>query len=210
VGSLSIHGRALCSARRCVLNGKSGLFPCSSHVFFIIGSSAGFVFSVGFLWCEFAWLALVLSARLPFCEPQATPVSSGRLNHFGFDGQLNRFCFKFPLGASSLDRLLCSPLDCSAMSPRWLNQLRSGQSHFLLISICCVAGLLSSSESVPIFFPAHARWIPRSQTKASPVFPAASICATKDLAHAPRFSRSEFLVGSSASWSRSFAFLLAL
>jgi hypothetical protein len=41
---------------------------------------------------------------------------------------------------------------------------------FLLHSICCVAGLLSSSESVPIFFPFHAQRIPRSQTKARPVF----------------------------------------
>jgi hypothetical protein len=113
-------------------------------------------------------------------------------------------------GASSLGWLLCSPLDCSAASPRRLNQLQSAQSLFLLISICCVAGLLSSSESVPIFFPAHARRIPRSQTKASPVFPAASICATEDLARAPRFTRCKFLVRSSASWSRSFVFLLAL
>jgi hypothetical protein len=42
---------------------------------------------------------------------------------------------------------------------------------FLLHSICCVAGLLSSLESVPIFFPAHTRRIPRSQTKAHPMFP---------------------------------------
>jgi hypothetical protein len=159
---------------------------------------------------------------------------------------------------SSLGRLLCSPLDCRAASPRrlmsapvssiasnstvgsiasdssflcvrvcqflWCEFARSAivlsaglqcceqsaQSLFLLISICCVAGLLSSSESVPIFFPAHARRIPHSQTKASPVFPATSICATKDLAHAPRFTHCEFLVGSSASWSRSFVFLLAL
>jgi hypothetical protein len=73
-----------------------------------------------------------------------------------------------------------------------------------------VTGLLSSSESVPIFFPAHTRRIPRSQTKAGPVFPTASICATEDLVCAPRFTRCEFLVGSSASWSHSFVFLLAL
>jgi hypothetical protein len=36
---------------------------------------------------------------------------------------------------------------------------------FLLHSICCVAGLLSSLESVPIFFPAHTRRIPRSQKR---------------------------------------------
>jgi hypothetical protein len=113
-------------------------------------------------------------------------------------------------GVSSISRLLCSPLDCSVVSPGRLNQIRSAQSLFLLISICCIAGLLSNSESVPIFFPAHARRIPRSQTKVSPVFPAASICATKDLARAPRFTRCEFLVGSSASWSHSFVFLLAL
>jgi hypothetical protein len=112
--------------------------------------------------------------------------------------------------ASSLGRLLCSPLDCSAASPRWLNQLRSSQSLFLSISICCVTSLLSSSKSVLIFFPTHARRIPRSPTKASPVFPAASFYATEDLARAPQFTRYEFLVGSSASWSRSFMFLLAL
>jgi hypothetical protein len=113
-------------------------------------------------------------------------------------------------GAGSLGRLLCSPLDCSAARPRWLNQLRSAQSIFLLILIYCVASLLSSSESVPILFPTHARRIPRSQTKASPVFLATSICATEDLAREPRFTHCEFLVGSSASWSRSFVFLLAL
>jgi hypothetical protein len=118
-------------------------------------------------------------------------------------------CVDF-FGASSLSRLLCSPLDYNAMSPRQLNQLRSAHSLFLLISICCIVGLLSSSESVPIFFPAHARRIPHSQTKASPVFPATSICATEQLARAPRFTHCEFLVGSSARWSRSFMFLLAL
>jgi hypothetical protein len=118
-------------------------------------------------------------------------------------------CVNFS-GASSLGRLLCSPLDCNVVSPRRLNQLRLAQSLFLLISICYVAGLLSSSMSVPIFFPAHAQRIPRSQTKVSHVFPTASICATEDLAHAPQFTRCKFLVGSSASWSRSFVFLLAL
>jgi hypothetical protein len=70
-------------------------------------------------------------------------------------------CVNFS-GTSSLSRLLCSWLDCSAMSPRRLNQLRSAQSLFLPILICCVAGLLSSSKSVLIFFPAHARRISHS------------------------------------------------
>jgi hypothetical protein len=93
-------------------------------------------------------------------------------------------CVNFS-AVSLLSRLLCSPLDCRAVSPRCLNQLRSAQSLFLLILICCVTGLLSSSKSVLIFFPAHARRIPHSQTKVSPVFPAASIYATEDLARAP-------------------------
>jgi hypothetical protein len=70
-GSLSIHGRAPCSTHRFALHGKSDMFPHSTHEFFVIGSSSGF-----------AWSALVLSAGLPWCETQATPVSSGRLNRF--------------------------------------------------------------------------------------------------------------------------------
>jgi hypothetical protein len=51
------------------------------------------VFSARFLCCEFAWSVLVLSAGLACCEPQATPVSSSRLNPFWFE---------FPLHASVL------------------------------------------------------------------------------------------------------------
>jgi hypothetical protein len=47
VGSLSIHGQASCSAHRFVLHGKSGLFPHSSHRFFVISSSVGLVRSIG-------------------------------------------------------------------------------------------------------------------------------------------------------------------
>jgi hypothetical protein len=47
LGNLAIHGRASCSAHRFVLHRKSGLFPHSSHGFFVIGSSAGLVQSIG-------------------------------------------------------------------------------------------------------------------------------------------------------------------
>jgi hypothetical protein len=53
MGSLSIHGRASCSARRFVLHRKSGLFPRSSHGFFVIGSSAGFAQSALVLSSEY-------------------------------------------------------------------------------------------------------------------------------------------------------------
>jgi hypothetical protein len=58
MGSLSIHGRASCSARRFVLHRKPGPFPRSNHGFFVIGFSAGLVRSIGSSVCFFVGVLL--------------------------------------------------------------------------------------------------------------------------------------------------------
>jgi hypothetical protein len=76
------------------------------------------MFSARFLCYEFARSALVLSAGLPCCEPQVTPVSSGRLNRFWFDGRLKCFWFDFPL-CSSVSISLVRVRSIGSCALRW-------------------------------------------------------------------------------------------